>query len=51
MLMVKLNCIKFKVWAGRYNKIVVAKDSMDAIKKSKYKNVDQVEKVKSKVKC
>ena len=35
----------FKVWSGRYSKIVRARDSMDARNKSGYKNIDQIDKL------
>lgn len=44
-------CNQYKVWSGRNSKVVVAKDSSEAMKKSKYKNPDQVDKLKGKVKC
>jgi len=33
----------YKVWSGRYSKLVVAKNTQDAIRKSGYKDVDQVD--------
>ena len=48
----KNKCFRYKVWSGRYSKFIVAKNSTDALKKSKYKKPDQVDKLKSKgVKC
>ena len=47
----KNKCNKYKVWSGRYSKVIVAKNSTEAIKRSKYKNADQVDKLKSKGKC
>ena len=35
----------FKVWSGRYSKIVEAKDHQDAIKQSGYVNADQVDRI------
>ena len=35
----------FKVWSGRYSKIVEAKDHADAIKKSEYVDADQVDRI------
>ena len=40
----------FKVWKGRYSKVVVARSYWDARKKSKYADVDQIDRLAKRVK-
>ena len=40
----------FKVWNGRYSKIVVARSYWDARKKSKYADVDQIDRLAKRLK-
>ena len=40
----------YKVWNGRYNRIVVARSYFDARKKSGYVNVDQIDRIAKRVK-